>query len=40
MEISFVDNYMIYFMLSIKHLNKFISKSTSFMSDRIELIMI
>ena len=29
---------MIYFILSTKHLNKFISKSTSFMSDSIELI--
>ena len=38
MEISFVANNMIYFMLSTKHLNKFISKSTSFMSNRIELI--
>ena len=38
MEISIEVNNMIYFMLSSKHLNKFISKSTSFMSDRIELI--
>ena len=38
MEISFEVSNMIYFILSTKHLNKFISKSTSFMSDSIELI--
>ena len=35
MEISFEVNNMIYFMLSTKHLNKIISKSTSFMSDTV-----